>query len=237
MDSIPRILVVDDEDRLAEWQEVNGNSEEYVVAYVHTGCSAMQKVMQAAPDLILLERQLSDMNSYELCRSLRALTAAPILFTGYQWIEPDKTAVLEAGGDDFVAKPIRASSLLPRVKAHLQRQRLRQQSKERELPRKLEFIGLSIDLFQHALTVHGETIPLSAKEFELLLLMAREHGKVFSIEELYYNVWGTESLGDARTILVHISNLRKKIERNPTKPDFIVTRRGEGYLFNATPVP
>ncbi|WP_010273376.1 response regulator transcription factor [Paenibacillus senegalensis] len=236
MDSMPHIIVVDDEDRLAEWLDIEMNSGEYTVTYVHKGRSALEAVRELSPVLIMLERQLTDADSYDLCRAMRAITSAPILFTGYQWIEADKTAVLEAGGDDFVAKPLNAGLLLARIKAHLQRHLLRQQTEERELGGRLDFQELSIDLLHHSLTIYGTTIPLSGKEFELLLMMAKETGKVFSIEELYSKVWGTDSLGDTRTVLVHISNLRKKIERNPAQPDFIITRRGEGYLFNATPV-
>jgi len=133
------------------------------------------------------------------------------------------------GGDDYITKPFSPSELVARVKAHLRRNRLLASTGSPKPV--LKFSGLEIDLSSYSVTVNNETISLSAKEFQLLTLLSQNPNRLFNNEQLYDMIWGKDNLGDARTVAVHISNLRKKIESDPSNPKYIITVRGVGYKF------
>jgi DNA-binding response OmpR family regulator len=185
---------------------------------------------QFSPDLVILDILLPGMDGIEICRKLRQTYSTPILFISCKSEDMDIILGLSIGGDDYVTKPFSPSQLVARVKAHLRRKQ--QLDQEKEELRQLSFPGLEIDLLTRNVWVNGSLIPLSSKEFDLLALLAKKPNRVVPIQHLYKEAWGVDSNGDTRTLLVHISNLRKKIEKDPADPVFIQTVRGVGYKFN-----
>jgi DNA-binding response OmpR family regulator len=168
----------------------------------------------------------------EVCRELRKTTTNPILFVSCKDDDIDKIVALGVGGDDYITKPFSPGELIARVKAHLRRNTMIENNKPEENPA-LEYPGLSIVPATHTVIVNGRQVALSAKEFKILFQLAQNPNRVFKNEQLFNMIWDADSIGDTRTVMVHISNLRKKIEEDPANPRYILTLRGVGYKFNA----
>lgn len=167
-------------------------------------------------DLIILDVRLPGKDGLELCNDLRKLTQAPILFLSNKNDEWDKILGLSVGGDDYIGKPFSPREVVARVKAHLRRQRYYGGGKSGYGG--LRFPGMRIDPFQRKVYVNGTLVPLSTKEFELLYRLAKEPQRIFTPDELFQLVWSGDSLGDTRTVFVHISNLRKKNRAGSGQP-------------------
>ena len=224
-----KVLIIDDDQDVGQLVGLYLRNEGYEVEYTPRGDEAVPLARQMNPDLIILDVMLPGYDGVEICRDLRRYTDAPILFLSGKKDETDIIVGLMAGGDDYITKPFRPRELVARVKVQFRR---RQPAAAPADAHVLQFPELTIDLLSRTVVVRGERAVLSAKEFDLLALMARNPNRVYQVEELFELVWGEHSLGDTRTLIVHISNLRKKIEADPTKPQFIVTVRGVGYRFN-----
>ncbi|TBL72678.1 response regulator transcription factor [Paenibacillus thalictri] len=229
-----KIMIVDDEPEIVELIELYLLKEGFQVISIQDGSEVIDQVMEHRPDLIILDILLPGMDGIEVCRQLRKKVHTPILFVSCRGEDMDIILGLSMGGDDYITKPFSPSQLVARVKAHLRRTQFTGQPKG-EL-QMLTFPGLEINLLSHHVHLAGQLVPLSSKEFDLLVQLARTPNKVYKIEQLYRSIWGVDSNGDTRTLLVHISNLRKKIEQNPTDPKYIVTVRGVGYKFSAVPL-
>ncbi|WP_248929196.1 response regulator transcription factor [Paenibacillus hamazuiensis] len=225
-----KIMIVDDEPEIVELIQLYLLKEGYEVISVGDGRKVYDAVMQHRPDLIILDILLPGMDGIEVCCQLRKTVHTPILFISCKKEDMDIILGLSTGGDDYITKPFSPSQLVARVKAHLRRIRL--QGRMMEDAQTLSFPGLELDLLSHNVRMNGQLIPLSSKEFDLLAQLARNPSKVYRIEDLYKAIWGVDSNGDTRTLLVHISNLRKKIEPCPADPKYILTVRGIGYKFN-----
>ncbi|MFC6457381.1 MULTISPECIES: response regulator transcription factor [Paenibacillus] len=225
-----KILIVDDEPEIIELIRLYLIKEGYEVISTDSGTGALEYMEQHKPDMVILDVLLPGMDGIEICRQIRRNYDIPILFISCKSEDMDIILGLSIGGDDYVTKPFSPSQLVARVKAHLRRKQQLDQQKEES--QQLSFPGLEIDLLSRNVWVNGTIAPLSSKEFDLLALMAKKPNKVVPIEQLYKMAWGVDSNGDTRTLLVHISNLRKKIEPNPTEPVFVQTVRGVGYKFN-----
>lgn len=225
------ILVVDDEADIAELVSLYLQKEHYKVYVAHDGQNALQIAEQFVPDLILLDVSLGHMDGIDVCRSLRKGKCAdvPIVFLSCKSEDEDIIRGLSEGGDDYITKPFSPGQLVARVQAHIRRRRMRERVNEDSL--NLKFDELEIDLRSMETRLHGEPLPLSAKEFELLCVLAKQPNRVFALEELYQKIWQTDSMGDTRTLMVHVSNLRKKLEKDSTQPRWIQTVRGFGYRF------
>jgi len=195
------------------------------------GRGVLELTVREQPSLILLDVLLPGMNGIEVCRELRRTSHTPVIFMSCKNDDADIVLGLESGGDDYIIKPFSPNQLIARVKAHLRRNLLFGCGPLD--PPMLHFSELEIDLLRHTVYVKGCPVLLSAKEFNLLAFLAKHPEKVYAIEELYEQIWNAESLGDTRTLFVHISNLRKKIESDPSNPRYIVTVRGRGYKFRA----
>jgi DNA-binding response OmpR family regulator len=226
-----KILLVDDEPEIVELIQMYLVKEGYKVQSTHNGPSVFEYMEQFAPDLIILDILLPGMDGIEICRQLRKTSNVPILFISCKKEDADIILGLGTGGDDYMTKPFSPSQLVARVKAHLRRKQLSDQQKEDS--QQLSFPGLEIDLLTRNVWTSGTLAPISSKEFDLLALLAKKPNKVIPIEHLYKKTWGMDSNGDTRTLLVHISNLRKKIEPNPAEPTYVQTVRGVGYKFNS----
>lgn len=225
-----KILIVDDEPDIVELIRLYLVREGYEVISANNGQDVFEIVLHQRPDLIILDILLPGLDGIEVCRQLRKTHNTPILFLSGKSEDIDIILGLSMGGDDYITKPFSPSQLVARVKAHLRRNSIL--DKQKDHPQLVKFPGLEIDLVSRIVKVTGQPISLSAKEFDLLALMAKTPNRVYKIEQLFEIVWSLDSIGDPRTLIVHISNLRKKIEPNPSEPRYIITVRGVGYKFN-----
>lgn len=196
------------------------------------GWDALRIVEEQPVDLVLLDIMLHGVSGYEICKALRMRTDIPILFVSANSEDWEKIEGLGVGGDDYIVKPFSPGELLARVQAHMRR--YRGMGDRRVIRRSaLTLYGLEVDEERLIVKTPSRSSPLSMKEMHLLLFLGQNPDRVFTPEELFLQVWHTPSLGDARTVMVHISNLRKKIEEDPTNPRIIQTIRGLGYKFQA----
>lgn len=228
-----KILVVDDEAVVRELLSHHLLKEGFQVIVTDNGTSVLELIHRGKPDLILLDILLPGLDGLEICRELRRKTDVPVIFITSKTDTLDVVLGLGVGGDDYVTKPFNPIEVVARVKAHLRRHRHpRQVETQRERQQVLNYPGLKIDLFRRAIEVKGNPVTLTAKEFDILALLAENPDRYFSADQLLQMVWGTPESADHRTLMVHISKLRKKIEDDPANPRYIISIRNVGYRFN-----
>ena len=223
-----KILVVDDEASIVTMLAYNLKKEGYDVVTAEDGEVALEKFESENPDLLLLDIMMPKMDGYEVCRKIREksnmLTARAD--------EVDKVVGLEMGADDYVTKPFGNRELIARVKANLRRSDSAPVSNNEKDGNNQVYGDLNIDFDRYEVTKRGEVINLTLREFELLTFLATKTPTIFTRENLLEKVWGYEYFGDVRAVDVTIRRLREKIEDDPSKPKYIVTKRGVGYYFN-----
>jgi DNA-binding response OmpR family regulator len=205
--------------------------EGYKVIAVPNGHGIRELCLQHEPKLIILDLVLPGSDGYELCQIVRSVTDAPIMFVSCKDEETDKIIGLGLGGDDYMTKPFSPGELIARAKAHLRRYRKQEMSLDRRVP-SLVFKGLEIDIISRKVKVSGFDAGVSGTEFELLYTLAKQPDRVYRPEQLFRHIWGVDAAGDIRTLQVHMSNLRKKIEVRDNNPKYIITVRSMGYKFN-----
>ncbi len=221
-----RILIVDDEPAILDSVSYGLSREGFAVHGVTDGQAALDAVAGAPFDLVVLDLMLPDVPGTEVCRRLRADSAVPILILTAKDTEVDRVLGLELGADDYVTKPFSMAELVSRVRAILRR---------RELDRARDGVGLRrvggllVDVARHQVLVDGKPANVTPSEFRLLVLLAEHPERVFSRRELMEHLWQSAYVGDQRACDIHISNLRRKIEREPGRPTRLVTVRGVGY--------
>ncbi|MEF2243851.1 MULTISPECIES: response regulator YycF [unclassified Paenibacillus] len=233
-----KILVVDDEQPIADILKFNLEKEGHQVICAFDGAEAVRLAFEEKPDLMLLDLMLPLKDGMDVCREVRAKLQMPIIMLTAKDTEIDKVLGLELGADDYVTKPFSTRELLARVKAHLRRQQKTNElaespdaSEEQEQQQGLKLFNLFIDTDMYVVYKNGEPLDLTHREFELVYYMARNSGKVMTREHLLQAVWGFEYFGDVRTVDVTIRRLREKIEDDPSRPEYIMTRRGLGYMM------
>ena len=222
-----RILIVEDEKSFSEPLSFLMGREGYEVEVAADGNEAINKFDKGGADLILLDLMLPGMSGTEVCKQIRTHSSVPIIMLTARGDDVDKVVGLEIGADDYVTKPFSSRELLARVRAVLRRQG----AAEELLPPVVEGGPVRIDVERHAVTVRGEAVSLPLKEFELLHLLLANAGRVLSRDVLIDRVWGTDYVGDTKTLDVHIKRLRSVVEEKPKSPVFISTVRGVGYRF------
>ena len=222
-----RILVVADDVALAEMIGIVLQNEGYDVVFCADGSAALAQFQEHNPDLVLLDVMLPGMDGFDVCRAIRRVSDAPIVMLTARSDTSDVVTGLEAGADDYVPKPFKPKELVARVRARL---RGREDSQADE---GLSLQDLSIDVAGHIVKREGRVIALTPLEFDLLVTLARSPWKVFSREELLEQVWGYRHAADTRLVNVHVQRLRSKIERDPERPELVVTVRGVGYRAGA----
>lgn len=229
-----RILIVDDEKEINDLIRSYLTKEGFQPFSAYNGHEAMELIKKEEKDLIILDVMLPDIEGPNLSLKIRGITNAPIVFLSCKGEEMDKIVALSAGGDDYITKPFLPGELIARIKAHLRRnQSLSQLEKQQEEKSIYRYPGLLVNLQTREVMVNMKAVALTAKEFDILALLVRSPRQIFTAEQIYEAAWNSSSLeGDVRTIMVYISNLRKKIEENPSKPNFIISIRGVGYKFN-----
>ena len=230
------ILVVEDDANLLDVVRHNLSKEGYDVLVARDGQEALAVAREQKPDMMVLDIMLPYLDGLEVCRILRKETSVPILMLTAKADEIDRVVGLEMGADDYVTKPFSLRELLARVKAMLRRsesagtEAIATQEPETEM---VVLGDLAIDLSRHVVTLNGEAIALSPKEFDLLAFLAQNRRRAFSRDYLLDKVWGYEFGGDTRTVDVHIRWLRQKIEVEPSRPTRVLTVRGVGYKLEA----
>lgn len=225
-----KILVVEDDVEIRNFIKLYLTNDGYEIIEVDRGNLAVEVFQKENPDLVILDVLLPGLDGIEVCREIRKSSIVPIIFLSNKMEEADKIIGLTIGADDYMTKPFSPRELTARIRTHLRRQRYHN-TNQQDSSAILQFKDLKIDLERHIVTCRGQDIELSAKEFSLLSYMAKHPGRIFKVEDLFEMVWGEFSLGDTRTVMVHISSIRKKIEEDTSNPQFILTVRGAGYKF------
>jgi len=216
------ILVVDDDEDLAEMLGIVLNSAGYEVDLVNHGDDVLEIFRANKPDLILLDVMLPGIDGIEICRQIRAESMVPIVMLTAKSDSLEIVQGLEAGADDYMVKPFKSSELVARLKVRLRRS-------PSEGGSSLRIGDITIDQVAHSLNRDGQIIGLTRLEFDLLVALAKEPGRVFTREALLSEVWGYQHVTDTRLVNVHVQRLRSKIERDPDNPELIQTVRGVGY--------
>lgn len=226
-----KILIVDDDKDINALISSYLAKEGFLPVSAYDSTAALKIIADEKPALIILDNMMPEIDGVELCLEIRKKYQMPIIFLSCKSEEIDKIISLSVGGDDYITKPFLPGELIARVKAHLRRLRISSVAEEPE--ELISMPGLSVNLTSREVFVDGKPVSLTAKEFDILKVLLRNPKRIFSMDQLFEMVWQTESLGgDARTIMVYISNLRKKIESNPNNPKYILSIRGVGYKFN-----
>ncbi len=225
------ILVVEDNKDLLNLLKINLTDQGYTVHTAENGLSAVDTFHTQSPDLIVLDVMLPKMDGFDVCKKIRKEDPAiPILMLTAKAEEVDKVLGLELGADDYMTKPFSIREFLARVKAMFRRADLNHEE-EKEGDIILEFDELRVDTAKRKVTLGSETIDLTSKEYDLLLLFFKNPGKAYSREELLNTVWGYSYDGYSHTVNSHINRLRSKIEEDPSEPHYIRTVWGLGYRF------
>lgn len=224
-----RILLIEDDTLISEPVVEALRSNGYEVLYAADGKHGLQLALEQDPQLVLLDIMLPQMDGWEVCKAVRAKSTVPILMITALNDEVDRILGLELGADDYLAKPFSTRELLARVRATLRRVAFEHQ--QEAVPRELLIGDVRLDVEARRAFKGKRELQLRYKEFELLSLLMSRAGDAVSRSELFDEVWGTEWLGDTRTLDVHIRWLREKLEDDPSKPHYVQTVRGVGYRF------
>ncbi len=224
-----RILVVEDEESISDPLCYLLRKEGYEVDLAETGPAALIEFERAGSDLLLLDLMLPGMSGIDVCRAIRQHSNVPVIMLTAKDDEVDKVVGLEIGADDYVTKPYSSRELLARIKAVIRRG----QEPEELLASTLAAGPVRMDIDRHVVTADGKPVALPLKEFELLEMLLRNTGRVLTRGQLIDRVWGSDYVGDTKTLDVHVKRLRAKLEQDPANPRHIVTVRGLGYKFES----
>ena len=229
-----KILVVDDERPIVDILKINLQKENYIVFEAYDGEDAVQKAQMINPDLILLDVMLPKLDGFSVCRKIREKSSVPIIMLTAREEEVDKVLGLELGADDYMTKPFSVRELMARIKANMRRSvPVKEESGDSDESEVFEIGCFKLDSNRYELYKNGEIVDLTIREFDLVKFLASQPNKIFSRQNLLERVWDYEYYGDERTVDVTIRRLREKIEDNPSQPQYIITKRGVGYYFQA----
>jgi two-component system response regulator RegX3 len=224
---VTRILIVEDEESLSDPLAYLLGKEGFEVDVVDNGLDAVTEFDRTGADLLLLDLMLPGQSGTEVCRQVRQRSSVPIIMLTAKDAEIDKVVGLELGADDYVTKPYSSRELVARIRAVLRRQ-----GEPEELVSATVQAGpVRMDIERHVVSVNGEQVAMPLKEFELLEMLLRNAGRVLTRGQLIDRVWGSDYVGDTKTLDVHVKRLRSKIEPDPSSPRHLVTVRGLGYKF------
>ena len=225
-----RILIVEDEQHIVDILKFNLQKEGFDTLEAYDGLTGVELAEKEHPDLILLDLMLPEIDGFTVCRRVRQHSQVPILMLTAREEEVDKVLGLELGADDYITKPFSPRELMARIKANLRRT-------ADDVPKKpaspvLKVGDLEVDPVQYEVRRDGTVLELTLREFELVKFLVQQKGQIFTRESLLEKVWGYEYYGDVRTVDVTVRRLREKLEREPSHPEYILTKRGVGYYFN-----
>jgi two-component system response regulator RegX3 len=226
---VTRVLVVEDEESFSDALSYMLRKEGFEVAVAGTGPAALDEFDRSGADLVLLDLMLPGLPGTEVCRNLRQRSNVPVIMLTAKDSEIDKVVGLELGADDYVTKPFSSRELVARIRAVLRRGG----DAEDLAPGIVEAGPVRMDIERHVVTVNGANVPLPLKEFELLEILLRNADRVLTRVQLIDRIWGSDYVGDTKTLDVHVKRLRAKVEADPGDPKHIVTVRGLGYKFES----
>lgn len=224
-----KVLVVDDEKLIVKGLKFSLEQDGMEVDSAFDGEEALESAKNNEYDIILLDIMLPKMDGMEVCQRIREFSNVPIIMLTAKGDDMDKILGLEYGADDYITKPFNILEVKARIKAILRRNS--QKNTQKQKKNVINAGDMCIDIDSRSLSIAGKDVYLTAKEFDLVELLALNPGKVYSRENLLNTVWGYDYLGDARTVDVHVRRLREKIEENPSDPKYVHTRWGVGYYF------
>ena len=223
-----RVLIVEDEDSFSEAMSFMLRKEGFEVSVANNGALAIEEFDRTGADIVLLDLMLPGLSGTEVCREIRKRSNVPVIMVTAKDSEIDKVVGLELGADDYVTKPFSSRELIARIKAVLRRAG----TEIEDASDILELGAVRIDVERHIVSVEGQQIKLPFKEFDLLLMLMRNAGRVLTRGQLIDRIWGSDYVGDTKTLDVHIKRLRAKIEKDPANPIHLMTVRGLGYKFD-----
>lgn len=223
----PQVIVVDDELHIRRFLRISLTGGGYIVHEAADGESAIQKVAQVRPDIVILDMGLPDMDGLEVLRRLREWTKVPVIILSVRDADDDKVAALDAGADDYLTKPFSTEELMARLRVAM-----RHATPAADAPR-FAVGAVQVDLARRLVTVNGETVKLTPTEYALLRLMVQHAGKVLTHRQILREVWGREYENETHYLRVYFAQLRQKLEANPTRPTLILTEPGIGYRLAA----
>lgn len=230
------VLIVEDEESFIDALQSGLTREGFTVTVARDGAEALDIFEQVNPDLILLDVMLPKVSGIDVCREIRARSTVPIIMVTAKGAEIDTVVGLEVGADDYITKPYRLRELVARMRAVLRRGSTGEPDAPSAATVSSEVIEIGdvrLDHERHEVTIRGEAVKLPLKEFELLALLLENAGRVLTRDVLIDRVWGSDYVGDTKTLDVHVKRLRSKVEVDPADPQSIVTIRGLGYKFEA----
>jgi two-component system response regulator RegX3 len=223
---VTKILLIEDEDSIGTALEYQLGREGYDITWVRDGVVGLERFKTAGADLVLLDLMLPGMSGEDVCKAIRRESSVPVIMLTAKDSEIDKVVGLELGADDYVTKPFSTRELVARIKAVLRRGTADAVAED-----VLEGGGIRLDAARVEVTVRGEAVHLPRKEFDLLMLLMENAGRVVTRDSIIDQIWGPDYVGDTRTLDVHIKRLRAKTEPDPRKPAHLLTIRGLGYKF------
>ena len=225
------ILIIEDDINIAELERDYLKLNGYEADIVHDGAQGLQKAVSGTYDVIIVDLMLPNKDGYEIIKEVRKKLEIPIIVVSAKSEDIDKIRGLDKGADDYLTKPFSPAELVARVKSHINRyERLKGNNTSAGV---INHRGLEISTASHKVSVNGKEIQMTTKEYELLVFLASNPNIVFTKEHIFDTIWGDEFCGDMATVPVHIQKIRKKIERDPSNPEFIETLWGTGYRFNS----
>jgi two-component system response regulator RegX3 len=225
---VTRVLVVEDEESFSDALSYMLRKEGFEVAVAATGPDAIAEFDRSGADLVLLDLMLPGLPGTEVCRLLRQRSTVPVIMLTAKDSEVDKVVGLELGADDYVTKPFSSRELVARIRAVLRRAG---EGTEELITGTVEAGPVRLDSERHVVTVNGREVAMPLKEFDLLELLLRNSGRVLTRMQIIDRVWGSDYVGDTKTLDVHVKRLRSKIEADPANPTHLLTVRGLGYKF------
>lgn len=233
--NLPKVLVVEDEKSFVEALKVGLDREGFDVKVAEDGLMALELFRTFKPDLILLDVMLPKISGLDVCKEIRTESKVPIIMVTAKGEEIDTVVGLEVGADDYVTKPYRLREVVARMRSLLRRSNWSDETEAVSEGRVITINDIRIDIDKYEVKVRNEIVDFPLKEFELLLLLLENAGRVLTRDVLIDRVWGFDYVGDTKTLDVHIKRLRSKVEKDPSKPMSIITVRGVGYKFVDTP--
>lgn len=225
-----RILIVEDDLDIAELERDYLQLNGYKADIARDGLQGLKQAVSGKYDVVVVDLMLPQKDGYEIIRGIRKSQEIPVIVVSARNEDIDKIRGLDFGADDYLTKPFSPAELTARIKAHIRRyERLKGRGAAAEV---IQHKGLEINTAAHKVFVNGREVQLTAKEYELLVFLAANPNIVFSKEHIFTTLWGDEYAGDTATVAVHIQKIRKKIEKDPSDPEYIETVWGSGYRFN-----
>jgi two-component system, OmpR family, KDP operon response regulator KdpE len=222
----PRLLVVDDEPPIRKFLRISLTAEHWHVMESENGAEALKAITENAPDLVILDLGLPDVEGEELIHAIRAVSAVPIIVLSIRAAEQQKIAAFDAGASDYVTKPFSLGELTARIRALLRDRRPGQPARST-----VEVGRVHVDIDKHRALLDGAEIKLTPKEFDLLVLLISNHGRIVTHRQLLRELWGETHEGDSQYLRVYVGQLRQKLGDDPADPQFIANEPGIGYRF------